>query len=48
MLAIRVALFALLAPFVAVGGTPTASTVEDKYIVDLGYQLNHGQTVVVR
>ena len=48
MLAIFLALFALLTPFVAVGGVPSPSTVEDAYIVDLGYQLNRGQAVVVR
>ena len=48
MLAIFLALFTLLTSFVAVRGAPHASTVEDDYIVDLGYQLNRGQAVVVR
>ena len=47
MLVIGVALFALLTPFVAVDAAPSPSTVEDSYIVDLGYQLNRGHTVVV-
>lgn len=48
MLVIGVALFALLTPFVAVNGAPSDSSVKDSYIVDLGYQLNRGHTVVVR
>ena len=47
MLVIGVALFALLTPFVAVNGAPSDSSVKDSYIVDLGYQLNRGHTVVV-
>ena len=47
MLAITLALFALLTPYVAVFGVLKASTLEDTYIVDLGYQLNRGQAVVV-
>ena len=48
MLAIFLAVFALLTPFIAVGGAPNASAVAGTYIVDLGYQSNRGQAVVVR
>ena len=47
MLAITVALFALLAPFFTIGGA-RASTDEDAYIVDLDYQRNWGQAVMVK
>ena len=48
MLALLVALIALSTPFVTVGWVPGNSTVGNDYIVDLGYQLNQGQAVVVR
>ena len=48
MVVLFLPLFILLTPFVAFGGAPNASKVEDDHIVDLGYQLNRGQAVVVR
>ena len=47
MLAITVALFALLAPYFTIGGA-RASPDEDAFVVDVGYQRNWGQAVMVR
>lgn len=46
-LAITVALIALLIPFITRLGISKASTGQDDYSVDLGYQLNRGQAVSV-
>lgn len=47
MLAFFIAFFALLMPFVTTNGARNASIGVDDYVVDLGYQLNRGQAVVV-
>ena len=47
MLTVRVVLLTLLSPFIDVGKAVNISTAQNTYVVDLGYQLNQGQTVVV-
>lgn len=47
MMAIVVGLFALLIPLVIANDAFNSSISVDNYIVDLGYQLNQGQAVVV-
>lgn len=42
-----IALFALYTPLVTPWGAPNASTGGNDYAVDLGYQLNQGEAVVV-
>lgn len=48
MLAVAFALFAILAPFILTDGAPTAPADGSDLLVDLGYQLNLGERVVVR
>ena len=48
MLAVTVALFTLLTPFVTPEGAPDIFTGPDDYSVDLGYQLNRGEAVLVK
>lgn len=48
MLAVAIAFFAVLAPFIPTHGAPTAPADGNDLFVDLGYQLNSGQRVVVR
>ena len=47
MMAIMVVLFTLLVPFVVADGAFNTSNSVDSYVVDLGYQLNQGQAIVV-
>lgn len=48
MLAVAIAVFAVLASFIPSYGAPTAPADGSDLFVDLGYQLNLGQRVVVR
>ena len=48
MLSITIALFVLLAPFAPTCGSVQAPLGGNDLLVDLGYQLNLGQRVVVR
>lgn len=48
MLALAIAFLAVLTPFVFTHGFFSPGTQVDGLFIDLGYQLNLGQTVVVR